>query len=889
MLTAGKLLGPYEIVSLLGVGGMGEVYRARDARLGRTVALKVLPPDVASDTGRRQRFEQEARAASALNHPNILSVFDTGESDSLVYIVSELIDGESLRELLKGGGLSPAKVTDLCAQVADALAAAHAAGIVHRDLKPENIMVTRDGRAKVLDFGLAKQLAPAIQDADATAFMTRTTPGAVLGTAAYMSPEQVRGIPLDHRSDLFSLGIVLYECLAGRGPFERLTPVEAMTAILREDPPELPETVPPALSQIVTHCLEKEPERRFHSARDLAFALRTAGVTRSSGSAGRIVTASASDAPRRRWFWPGLSAVLAIALVALAVPHLLELEPIDLAEYRFTPFASDPEVESSGVWSPDGASIAYLKSVHGVEQLMVRALDAPAPLQLTSTDSGISQVFWAPDASLLYYLSREEGGSLYAISPAGGQATRIVSDLRAAALSPDGKTLAFWRVSVSADKPRGSVWIASPPGGTPHEYQPSPFAVSGATPGNNLYFSPNGSAILLFARLNGTRLWLLPFPEKSGTPRNLFPDLDLGIAPTASWLPDSRHAILSFAPGLSVQPALWLADLKREHIRKLTAGTLGHAQPSLAPDGHKMVFTSLEEDYNLLELPLDGSSPRMLLANSRNEMSPSWSPLGDQIIYSTDRSGSREIWIHNVRAGIDRPAVTQANFPQGNSIGFVDPVLSPDGARFAFARYAVNEHVTVWVAPSVGGSPIRLTREPMAAPAWSPDGTRVVALMNAGHPSQPAIVGVGADMSPHIIPNGPSCSAPPDWSPAGNWIACETRDGIALFTPDGAKSKMLPALHSAALVFTRDGETIYAVGKEHGRSFLKSVKVADGTVRQLADYGPDVTISGSSVYQTRLSLSPDQKSLATSAVTTKSDLWLVEGYPLPRPWWKLWR
>jgi len=887
MLTPGKQLGPYEILSLLGVGGMGEVYRARDSRLGRTVALKVLPHDVAADPARRQRFEQEARAASALNHPNILSVFDTGECESLVYIVSELIEGESLRDTLKRGALSPNKVIETGAQVADALAAAHAAGIVHRDLKPENIMFTRDGRAKVLDFGLAKQIANASLAADETAIMTRTTPGAVLGTAAYMSPEQVRGAPVDQCSDLFSLGSVLYECLAGSGPFERDTAVEAMTAILREDPPELPEAVPPALRQIVAHCMEKEPERRFHSARDLAFALRTVGVSSRSSGVTQKLDAVSAPPPERRWIWPSVSAVLALLLAVVAVPHFLELEPIDLAEYRFTPFATEPEVESAGVWSPDGTSIAYLKTVNGIQQLMVRALDAPAPLQLTHAEAGIAQAFWAPDASLLYYLSQEVGGVLYAISPAGGQATRILSDLRAAALSPDGKTLAFWRVTISSDKPRGSVWISSPPGAAPHEYQPAPFAIKGATPGNILYFSPDGSSILLFARMSGTHMWLLPFP--AGQPRNLLAGLDLGIAPTASWLPDSRHAVLSFAPGLSVQPALWLVDVKREHIRKLTAGTLGHAQPSVSPDGRRMVFTSLEEDYNLVELPIDGSPPRTLLANSRNEMSPSWTPEGDQIVYSTDRSGSREIWIHNLRAGLDRPAVTQANFPQGNSFGFVDPVFSSDGSRFAFARHANNEQVTVWVAPTVGGSPIRLTREPMVAPAWSPDGNWVVALTNATHPSQPAIVGVGADMSPHLIPNGPSCAGPPDWSPTGDWIACETKDGIALFSPDGTKTKMLPTLHSVALAFSHEGDAIYAAGREHGRSFLKSVKVADGTVHNIADYGTELIISGSSTFQTRLSLYPDGKSLATSAVTTKSDLWLVEGYPIPRPWWKLWK
>jgi Tol biopolymer transport system component len=860
---------------------MGEVYRARDSRLGRTVALKVLPPDVAHDAGRRQRFEQEARAASALNHPNILSVFDTGECDSLVYIVSELVDGEALREIIKRGPLAASKVIEIGGQVADALAAAHTAGIVHRDLKPENIMVTRDGRAKVLDFGLAKQVVPLA--GDETALLTRTTPGAVLGTAAYMSPEQARGAPVDARSDLFSLGIVLYECLAGTGPFERPTAAEAMTAILREDPVELAESISPGLRLVVAHCLEKEPDRRFHSARDLAFALRNTGTaSRASG-----VTQKVASAGRRRWLWPAVSTGLALLLAALAVPHILELEPIDLAGYRFTPFATEPEPESSAAWSPDGASIAYLKSVNGVQQVMVRALDASAPRQLTNLESGVSQVFWAPDASLLYYVTEGDGAALYGISPAGGKSSPIQTDVRSAAVSPDGKTLAIWRVTTDGGKPRGRLYIASPPGAAVHEYQPAPFAVEAATGGNNLYFSPDGTSILLSVRFS-RKLWLLPLPEGKGTPRNLFADTDLGLSTTASWLPDSRHVILSYAPGLRVEPALWLADTKREKMRKLTASTTGQAQPSLAPDGKRMVFSSVEEDYNLLELPLDGSMPRTLLANSRNEMSPSWSPEGDQLIYSTDRSGSREIWIHNLRAGLDRPAVTQSSFPMGNAVGFVDPVFSSDGARFAFTRYANNEQMTVFIAPSVGGSPIRLTSQSMVAPAWSPDGNWVVGVVIGSQFTQPVIVGVGADMSPHIVPNGPACAGPPDWSPTGEWIACETKSGVALFTADGAKSKTLPPLHSAALAFSREGDVIYAVGKEHGHSFLKSMKVADGTVRLIADYGTGVTISGGSTYQTRLSLYPDGKSLATSGVTTKSDLWILEGYPLPRPWWKLW-
>src|ERR1035437_3831142 len=300
MLSPGSQIGPYQIVSLLGAGGMGEVYRARDARLARTVALKVLPPDVAGDTGRRQRFEQEARAASALNHPNILSVYDIGSQDGLVYMVVELIEGDTLRDQLKRGALPQSRAVEIAGQVADGLAAAHAGTIVHRDLKPENIMLTRDGRAQILDFGLAKQVSAPPPGSDPSQLLTRTSPGAVLGTASYMSPEQVRGEAVDSRSDIFSVGLVLYECLAGRPPFDRPTAVELMTATLREDPHELPESIATALRQIVAHCLENEPDRRFYSARDPAFALRTAN-TSATGSRGSGKTAALGSPRWRRW------------------------------------------------------------------------------------------------------------------------------------------------------------------------------------------------------------------------------------------------------------------------------------------------------------------------------------------------------------------------------------------------------------------------------------------------------------------------------------------------------------------------------------------------------------------------------------------------------------
>jgi serine/threonine protein kinase len=865
---------------------MGEVYRARDARLSRAVALKVLPPDIAGDPNRRQRFEQEARAASALNHPNILSVYDTGEQDGLVYIVTELIDGETLRELLKRGALPQSRVVDLASQVADALAAAHAAAIVHRDIKPENIMVTRDGRAKVLDFGLAKQIVPHIPGSDETQFMTRTQPGAVVGTAGYMSPEQVRGEPVDARGDIFSFGMVIYECLSGKPPFERPTAVEVMTAILREDPPELPETVAPALRQIVAHCLEKEPDRRFHSARDLAFALRTVSnsATNSRASGSRPALASP---PRRKWLWPSMAASLAALLASIAIPHYLELEPIELADYRFTPFANDRSTQGEAAWSPNGKSIAYLETVDGIPQLMVRALDSAVPIQLTKSRAAVSHVFWSHDSTVIYYCTRAEKGELWGISPSGGQAKLILRDLRNADISPDGKTLALWRTTESDGAVKCSVWISSPPGATARPYQPSPFDVPVESTGSSLRFSPDGASILLIARGVSPQVWLLPFPPSLGAPRRLFANMNFDSLPHASWMPDSRHAVFSFAAA-GKPSALWFADLKRERLRKLTSATTAAEYPALSPDGKRLAFTVVTDDYGLIELPLDGSTPKTLIANSRNMYSPSWSPDGQQLIYSTDRTGDEEIWVHNVKANIDLPLVTPRDFPPGTT-GLAHPVFSPDGTRFAYVRHSTTEPDTIWVEPTVGGAPIRLASDYIVAPTWSPDGNSIAGLMHRERPWQPAIVGVGADMHPHPIPGAPTCLMPLEWSPTGEWLACEARDAIHLFSPDGSRHRNLPKLRSTAIAFSRDGTTLYAAGREDGRTFVRAVDIASGTVRDIAQHVAALTISGGAAYQARLSLSPDGRSLVTSAVESRQDLWLLEGYPLPRPWWRLWK
>jgi len=462
-LAAGTKLGPYEIVAPLGAGGMGEVYRARDNRLGRDVALKILP-----DAANRDRFEQEARAIAALNHPNIMAVFDVGEN----YFVSELVDGDSLRHLPP----QPLrKSIDLAAQIADGLAAAHAAGIVHRDLKPENIVLTRDGRAKILDFGLAKVQEP-VSDPDATQAFGKTDPGVVMGTVGYMSPEQVRGRAADARSDIFSFGLVLYEMLGGKRAFTGDSAVEVMNAILTVDPPALPESIPPPLVQIVDHCLEKNPVDRFQSARDLAFALRSFGSH--THASGQIAALPAPAEPedvilRRPWPWIAVGLALIAAAVTYSTVRNFRSGP-ELP--RYTRLTYDRGYVSGARFAADGKTIAYSASWNGqpfeIFSTRVESMDS-RPLSISNAHVfaisnsgdlaiGLDPKMTVPPQGLNATLAR--------VPLAGGAPRPLLQDVYAADYEPKGDRLAIVRMvdsMVRVEFPQGKVlyqtagWVSS--------------------------------------------------------------------------------------------------------------------------------------------------------------------------------------------------------------------------------------------------------------------------------------------------------------------------------------------------------------------------------------------------------------------------------------------
>ena len=449
-LAAGARLGPYQIMAPMSRGGMGEVYQARDLRLGRDVAVKVPPASVAGDPDRLRRFEQEARAAGQLNHPNILAVHDVGEQDGLHYVVSELLEGATLRERMAEETLPARKALDYALQVARGLAAAHDRRIVHRDLKPENLFVTRDGLVKILDFGLAKQAAAPL-DAPAGAGAPATTidltePGVVLGTVGYMSPEQARGEAVDHRADIFSFGAVLYEMLSGRRAFQGGSAVETLHAILRDDPPALAADrldVPPGLDRIARHCLEKRPAERFQTARDLAFAIESL-----SAPTAPMVPATAPG-QRRRW-WPSLAAVLLfVAAAGIAYVARRGGEAPAGATYRQVTFRRG--TVQAARFAPAGDTVLYSARFEG----------APSSVYSARLDTGESRSVSPPDAALLavtgdemaILLQRAVGaggsvlGTLARVPLSGGAPREVQESVLEADLTPDGKEFAVVRLA----------------------------------------------------------------------------------------------------------------------------------------------------------------------------------------------------------------------------------------------------------------------------------------------------------------------------------------------------------------------------------------------------------------------------------------------------------
>jgi Tol biopolymer transport system component/predicted Ser/Thr protein kinase len=871
-LTSSTRLGPYQIIGPIGAGGMGEVYRAHDTRLNRDVAVKVLPAEVAHDAARRHRFEEEARAVAALNHPNILSVFDVGDD----YMVTEIVEGESLRD----AHLTQRKTVEVVAQIADGLAAAHDAGITHRDLKPDNVLLTRDGRVKILDFGLARMNASSATQETRTI----TDPGTVMGTPGYMSPEQVRGQVVDHRSDIFSLGVILYELLSGKRAFKGESSADTMTAILREDPAELPDSVPLGLRQIVHRCLEKKPQERFQSARDLAFALRSL-----SGSTGvaKIVAAPVS---RHRWLLAAAIAIPTALAVVFAFLWFARPPALDLSGYRYTPFATDAEPEVNPAWSPDGKSIAYLKRVGRQHQLMLRALDAPVAVQLTKMADGLlydegNRPTWSPEGNRIFFI----GGrpvTLWSVAVAGGEPQEVFpgTPVAAASLSGDGKTFALWRHIRQDKKMSSSLWVSSPAGAPPRKYEPA-FGIDEAYEANSIRFSPDGANIgLSFENTEGVEYWLIPWPEGHSAPRRLFLNRLLRV-PRFDWMPDSKRLLMA------MEGSLWAADIKTEILERVTASPTGdETAPAISPDGHRIAFSSGNEDYDIVSVPLDGSPIQPILATARNELSPSWS-LSGRMAFITDRSGQDEVWLRDAQGDLERPIVTQSDFPDDPTHVISNVAISPDGGRVAYVRIGGKSQGALWISPATGGRPasVPISGGTPDGFSWSPDGNSI-AVLGGFVGGQLAVVRIGSDRGPSLL--GPRCGAAPAWSPDGHWIACAvpSEAAILLISPDGKESHKLPSPvrtygQDFITVWSRDSSTIYIASSLSDPARLDAINVLTGASQKIADLGPDISFEGSRNGCLSGSLAPDGKSFATTLAKTTSDIWILDGFaPTKRHW-----
>jgi serine/threonine protein kinase len=445
-LSAGTRLGPYEVLAPIGAGGMGEVYKARDTRLDRDIALKILPASVAIDAGRKRRFDQEARAASALNHPNIVSVYDVGTEGDTLFIVTEFIDGESLRSVIQRGPPAIRTMLDLAVQMADGLAAAHAAGIVHRDLKPENVMVTRDGRVKILDFGLAKPVAPAIGQSDVTVRIdVATEPGVILGTVSYFSPEQARGSnELDGRSDQFSFGLMLYELLDGSQPFDRRSAPEIMSAIIRDEAPPLSASAPIPFRLTIERCLAKEPSQRYDTTRDLFLELRHLRDRASEIATGPQVARSTVDAKVQQrstlWLW----STMAVLVLAGVYVHPWALKTPPPSFERLTYRRGDIP---SAKFSPDGQTVVFSAQWAGEPTTTFsmrpgsresRPLDLPESRILSISSAGEMAILLGPTTSGTV-------GTLARVPLSGGAPREILENVNDADWSPDGANLAVSR------------------------------------------------------------------------------------------------------------------------------------------------------------------------------------------------------------------------------------------------------------------------------------------------------------------------------------------------------------------------------------------------------------------------------------------------------------
>ena len=848
--TAGTRLGPYEIVALIGTGGMGEVYKARDARLDRAVANKVLPESFASDADRLRRFEIEAKAAGALNHPNILVVHDIGSDGGSPYLVSELLEGESLRARLSQGKLSPKRAVEIARQIVAGLAAAHAKGITHRDLKPDNLFITRDGRAKILDFGLAKVTAGA--PADGASRMIETDPGIVMGTIAYMSPEQLRGQGVDHRSDIFSFGCVLFEMLTGERAFRGLTAADTVSAILHTDPVEASPagaTIPPALSRTIRHCLEKDAEERFQSAKDLAFDLEAAsGVSGAAAVAGENVPKTGRK--RLRLLALALCVPVAAALVWWAVARPKVAAP------AFQRLTFRRGIVQGARFGPDGHSVVYAASWNG------------RPMELFSTQPGQPEARLLGDPSTGLFAVSATGevaaavgcrlvsswlalGTLAQMPLNGGAPRELLENVLFADWAPDAKQLAVVVTRGSSQRvefPIGHVLFQSSATGWPGETRVSPRGDQIAFV-DHPYFGDDGSVAVL--DLNG----------RKKTISSQYTSLQ-GLA----WSPKGEE--------------VWYTGAKKGGQRQLYASTLSGRErlvlglPGMATlrdiskDGR--VLLSREDYRTEVEFIGPGDDRPRDLSVLDATLVDALSSDGSTLAVEESGDGVSGEHVMYVRKTDGSPPVRIGDQGTGRA-------LSPDGKWLPSVDDADSKTPGFWLLPLHAGTPVRVeTTGTVSNVAWFPD-SKSIAYTGA-------VKGIRRVYLQEIG------GQPRPITPEGTWLEAMSLDGArllvggwpgqverySLFTVNGESSQPVRSLARGDLVwgFATGGNAVYlSTGKD--RSRIYRLDLTSGRRELWKELHPSDPAGIRNLG--RMRITPDGKSIAYGVVRTASELYLVEG------------
>ncbi|HEV2834588.1 MAG TPA: protein kinase, partial [Pyrinomonadaceae bacterium] len=724
----GDTVGSYEVLSFISRGGMGEVYLAEDKRLGRKVALKLLPSSFTKDGDRLRRFEQEARAASALNHPNIITIYEIREAASSHIIATEFVEGETLRMRMNRSPLKLSEAVDVAIQVADALSAAHKAGIIHRDIKPENIMLRPDGYVKVLDFGLAKlseQASPAVA-AEAPTIQVRTGSGIVIGTAGYMSPEQARGLSVDNRSDIFSLGAVIYEMLARRKPFEGDTPSDTLAAILKTEPQPLSRVIqgiPAELTRIVTKCLKKDREERYQVVKDLWLDLKalkqeldfqnnvlragdTSVAPTHAGGAGQPTTVFTE--PRPTVERSGIStiteslsmeiqrhkvgAALALVLIALVIAasgfgiyKLLNREErvahfwdINLSRLTNSGNAIDATI------SPDGKYIIYVLSERSSQSLWIRQVStANDKLIVRPAPVGYFGLTFSPDGNDIYYALKAnlDAGTLYRIPTLGGTPVKLLEKIDGpVSFSPDGKQFVFVRGNYPTTG-RSALVIANADGTNERELATKNFPERFAPIFfNGPSWSPDGKIVAAAITAIGGGSRVMGYSVGDGKEQNLAQQ-PWPFAARVEWLPDMT-GLLVVAGDSPAAAQLWLINYPEGTTRRVTNDLSTYRAIGLTQDGKKFTTVQAQGLVNLWVVP-DGDAPkasRLPTGNvsfyASNGNNVAWTPDGD-IVFVSNEGGNANIWITKPEGG-DRKQLTP------NGAANFTPVVSSDGKYIVF-------------------------------------------------------------------------------------------------------------------------------------------------------------------------------------------------------------